>query len=416
MLTETEIRREIRTAETEKTLTAGNYGKGAGVLRLRIRPGSRAVSAVWVASWKQAGQRGLKQLGRYPEISLADARRKYEDEIAPLLMAGKRPKALPAGDGKPTVERMFKAYTDSMRHKGRSSADEVERVLLGCRENAADALGRHRLASEIDADEVVAFVSTFYKRGKRGLADKARSYICSAFNWALKAGHDYTVNTRQDWGVKFNPAALIPKDKGAVKARERNLSDKELVELWKATEPGRDGFALETAACIRILIATGQRVREALRVEGSEIDLDAAMWNMPAEKTKLKLRPHKVPLPPIIMPTLRALKKKHGQGPLFPSRVGDEGEIMHDNSVRRSITRWLNSEGVTVEHFQTRDLRRTWKSRAGEIGISKEMRDLIQQHARNDIGSKHYDWGDYLPRMREAMNQWGQHLERLVRV
>ena len=71
-------------------------------------------------------------------------------------------------------------------------------------------------------------------------------------------------------------------------------------------------------------------------------------------------------------------------------------------------------DGVTAAHFQTRDIRRTWKSRAGEIGISKEMRDLIQQHAKNDTGSVHYDWADYLPQMRAAMDKWADWLAAVV--
>ena len=59
-----------------------------------------------------------------------------------------------------------------------------------------------------------------------------------------------------------------------------------------------------------------------------------------------------------------------------------------------------------IKPFQPRDLRRTWKSRAGDAGIDRFTRDLIQQHAQTDTGSKHYDRYDYLPQMREAMNKW----------
>lgn len=78
----------------------------------------------------------------------------------------------------------------------------------------------------------------------------------------------------------------------------------------------------------------------------------------------------------------------------------------------RSIRRRIRG----VADFQSRDIRRTWKSRAGEIGISKEMRDLIQQHARTDTGSKNYDRADYLPQMREAMKKWEDYLTQLVQM
>ncbi|MGL4712711.1 MAG: hypothetical protein ACRCWP_09180, partial [Shewanella sp.] len=53
-----------------------------------------------------------------------------------------------------------------------------------------------------------------------------------------------------------------------------------------------------------------------------------------------------------------------------------------------------------------RDIRRTCKTLMGELGISKELRDRIQNHALNDVSSKHYDRYDYMPEKREAMRKW----------
>jgi len=302
-----------------------------------------------------------------------------------------------------------------MKALGRESAREVERQLLKADDNAADALGRHRLASAIEPGDVVGYLAKFHSRGHRGAADKARSYIQSAYNWALKAANDYTVENRQDWGVRMNPVATVARDKGATGTRTRNLSADELRVLWHAVTPGQNGFTLETSACIQLMIATGQRLQEVLRLDGCEVDLDAEVWRMPTEKTKLRRRPHAVPLPALVVPILRKLVDAHGTGPLFPAGIGRKGSArMHYSAVSQAIERWLAKPEVTAEHFQTRDLRRTWKSRTGEIGISKEMRDLIQQHAKNDTGSKHYDIADYLPQMREAMNRWNAWLYGVV--
>lgn len=79
---------------------------------------------------------------------------------------------------------------------------------------------------------------------------------------------------------------------------------------------------------------------------------------------------------------------------------------IHHSSIKQAIDRWLARDDVALAAFQTRDLRRTWKSRTGEIGISRDMRDMIQQHDKGDTGSVHYDRADYLPQMREAMAKW----------
>ncbi|MEY0164830.1 integrase, partial [Providencia rettgeri] len=62
------------------------------------------------------------------------------------------------------------------------------------------------------------------------------------------------------------------------------------------------------------------------------------------------------------------------------------------------------------KHFTARDLRRTCKTLMGEIGISKEIRDRIQNHALNDVSSKHYDRYDYLNEKRVALTKWEEKL------
>ena len=81
--------------------------------------------------------------------------------------------------------------------------------------------------------------------------------------------------------------------------------------------------------------------------------------------------------------------------------------------MNQAIGRWIEDE-KKVAHFTTRDLRRTWKSRAHDAGVDRFTRDLIQQHAKHDTGSTHYDWADYLPQMKEAMQRWNTWLTAAI--
>lgn len=404
-ITPAEITTAIKTVTSEVTLNDGARGRGGGSLLIIIRRLSDGTtSAQWFARSIRDGKRTKRAIGRYPEVTLAMARQKMASEITPTLQAGKSLRVATTNTDKPTVERMFQGYVASLN--GRPSAAEVERMLLTSKTDAAaDVLGRNRLAGEIDASDVAEYVSRFYARGYRGAADKARSYVSSAFNWARKNANDYKNPERRNWGVKGNPAEDVPRDPEATGTRERNLSGDEICQLWHGAVPG-NGFTLETAGVIRMLIACGQRVEETLRLDGCEIDLAAATWNMPKHKTKMKIRAHSIPLPRQVLPVLEALIAQHGEGPLFPARTGANCERIIPRSVRQAVNRWLASDGVTVAAFQPRDLRRTWKSRTGEIGISREIRDLIQQHAKDDTGSVHYDRADYMPQMRVAMVKW----------
>lgn len=320
----------------------------------------------------------------------------------------------PAADRRPkdrgpevTLEQLFQARVEHMKAKGFAMAGHVERALLLSGNNAADFLGRKKHPGDITPSDIVDYVATFYKAGHRGAADKARSYLAATFSWAIKSANDYTVQERKDWGVKHNPVSDIAKDEGAATVRDRNLSAEELREFWTACSDGNAGFTEGTEACLQLIIACGQRVQETLRLDGIELDLEQKLWRMPAPKTKGKKYPHTIPLPDIIIPRLKALKEKHGDGPLFPavhssSATGILNHLAIANAVRRFCTR----DATEMPAFQPRDLRRTWKSRAHDAGVDRFTRDLIQQHAKSDTGSKNYDRADYLPQMREAMDKW----------
>lgn len=339
-------------------------------------------------------------------------------EVFQAVARGEDPVAKREADAAPrnsvTVEDLFNGYVASLKAKDKASSYVVERALLLSKKNAADGLGRKKHPATIQPADVVSYVAGFYREGHRGAADKARGYIASAYSWAIKSENDYTTIVRRNWALTINPAAAVAKDPGAIGVRDRNLSAEEIRTLWRACDDRTAGFTEGTEVCIRMMLACGQRVQETLRMFGSEIDLDKATWCIPAAKTKGKKRDHTIPLPAIIVPYLRALKDKHGDGTLYPGRTGSQHNTLLSISVAHAVRRWIDMPHTSIEEFQTRDLRRTWKSRSHDAGVDRFTRDLIQQHAKNDTGSKNYDRADYLPQMREAMKKWSAWLEACV--
>ena len=76
---------------------------------------------------------------------------------------------------------------------------------------------------------------------------------------------------------------------------------------------------------------------------------------------------------------------------------------MQDYCATCNVTSWV-----------PKDLRRTWKTRAGELGISKFTRDRVQNHVIGDVSEKHYDRYDYLPEKRAALEAWATHLQAMI--
>lgn len=394
MLTERQIQAAMRAVTSETVLNDGAAGRGSGSLRLRIRAGAKGPNATWQAVWWNAGKQTSKALGRYPDLSLADARRKYETEVRDVLTSGRDPNAVVAMAESPTIEKLFQAYIQYLRDKETATTHTSEHLLMTGKYNAADLLGRNTIASTIEPADIANVLAKGVKRGARRTTDMQRTAMMAAFNWAMKSTHDYTQENRMDWGLKYNPVAAVPRDQAANRTLDRNLSAEEMKHVW-------DNAPEQSGDVMRLVMCTGQRVIEVMRIAGADVDLKARLWTMPARKTKGRKHTHMVPLTSQAVEILTTLIDLYGDGYLFPARAGAKGDIIGIPSVSRGASRMAG-----IKPFTPRDLRRTWKSRAGDAGIDRFTRDLIQQHAQTDTGSKHYDRFDYLPQMREAMTKW----------
>jgi integrase len=75
---------------------------------------------------------------------------------------------------------------------------------------------------------------------------------------------------------------------------------------------------------------------------------------------------------------------------------------------------WRQREREVIPVVTNRDLRRTWKTLAGQAGISKEIRDRIQNHTLQDVSSKSYDRWNYMPEKRAAMKKWNSFVKAML--
>jgi integrase len=367
-----------------------------------------------MAVWWSGGRRRLGVIGRYPALSLRQARDLFAEQWRPEIEAGRDPRrAKRAAAAAGSVEQLFAEYVAAMKAQGRRTWAQVERALLTADKPAAAALGRDTRAADVTAEHVAEYLAEVYQRGSRTAADRYRSYLHAAFRWGMRSTHDYTRagedGPRTTFALAVNPVSAVPRDNGATKPRDRALSAEEVRALWAAAD-GK-GFSLSTGPVVRLLLCTGQRVTDVLRAEGCDFDLDAALWTIPSAKRKVDAGDHLVPLPAQALPILSMLISVRGQGLLFP-HADKPGEHVPDQTVNRAIARWTAAtEGARL---QARDLRRTWKTLAGEAGISKEIRDRIQGHALTDVSAVHYDRWGYLPEKRQAMIRWSAFLERAI--
>lgn len=402
-LTDGQIKNALkRVAKNQKqeTLIDGE-GRGTGRLVLILKPQPTRVTSVWYAQQWAAGKRKLKSIGDYPHIPLADARVIFERDFATAINKGASIKV--QGDTRPgTVGDLFEAYADSLEAAGKSSHKEARKGL----NKIADQLGRHRLARDVEPEDVVNVIRPIFERGKKSMADHVRSYIRSAYSWGMKAEHDYRSTSPRRFRLTSNPAAGIPTEP---KVRgERWLREEEWVQMWRWLQNPDVEIHPAYPRAIMLLMLTGQRVQEICTLHKDQYMREEGMidWS----KTK-NGKPHAIPLPGLAIELLDSLTpNEHGW--FFPGSKDPSQSVQHQTLYSFL---WRVRDQGKIPHCTNRDMRRTWKTLAGKAGLTKEIRDRLQNHTLQDVSSKSYDRYSYIEEKREAMEVWDRFVRDMIR-
>lgn len=401
-LTDGEIRRALKQVETtgkQLTLVDGE-GHGTGRLILVMKPMPTRVTADWMAQQWRDAKRLKKKLGSYPSMPLSKARELFNRDFADMIQKGRSIKM--AGDTRPgTVADLFEAYVAYLKEGGKSSWKEAEKGL----NKIADTLGRNRPARDIEPDEITAIIRPIYERGKRSMADHVRSYIRSAFSWGLKSEHDYRSTAARRFRLTYNPAAGIPTEPKTIGTRW--LSEDEFVRLYRWLECPDTPVHPSYARAVQIIMLTGQRVEEIARLHIDQWDAKERIidWT----KTK-NLQPHAVPVPSLAAELIESIIPNEF-GWFFPSAKDPSKPVSH-GTLYSFI--WRQRDRGVIPHATNRDLRRTFKTLAGKAGIPKEIRDRLQNHALQDVSSKHYDRWNYMVEKRAAMAKWDKFVRAML--
>ena len=401
-LTDGEIRRALKQVEqTQKQLSlVDGEGHGTGRLVLVMKPMPTRVTADWMAQQWRDQKRIKKKLGSYPAMPLSKAREVYNRDFAGMIQRGRSIKI--AGDTRPgTVADLFEAYVAALKEAGKPSWKEAEKGL----NKIADTLGRNRPARDIEPEEITAIIRPIYERGKRSMADHVRSYIRSAYSWGLKSEHDYRSTAARRFRLVYNPAAGIPTEPKNVGTRW--LDEDEFLRLYRWLECPDTPVHPPYARAVRILLLTGQRVEEIARLHVDQWDAKERIidWS----KTK-NGKPHAIPVPKIAADLIEEIKpNEHGW--FFPSAKDPSKPVSHGTLYSFM---WRQREREVIPVVTNRDLRRTWKTLAGKAGLSKEIRDRIQNHTLQDVSSKHYDRWNYMAEKRAGMAKWDKFVRAML--
>lgn len=372
----------------------------AGAAQVEYRdtrvPGLSLIVGRRAKSWSltyvnAAGQRRRTSLGRYPEVPLAEARKRAEDTRSEVRQRADPQAAKRAYKASRTVAEVAAEYV--RLYAPQKATGWFDRLVI--RQDVLPEIGSMKLV-DVTRREIQAVLRRPLSRGSAVMANRTLEILRKMLSWAVEQGW---AETNPAEGLK-RPTREIP--------RGRALSDDELKAVWH----GSERISEQGRAILRLLILTGQREMEVIGAAWSEFDLGRALWTLPAHvpgRSKRREAPHLVPLSRPVLDILVGLRERNSGPKLFAGN--------HRGHASRSIVekgkRRLDAALPDIEPWRIHDLRRTVRTGLSAIGIAPHVAELVIGHAVGGL-VKVYDRYDYLAEKRDALDRWARHVLRVV--
>ena len=378
----------------------------AGGLYLEVAPNG---SKRWFAKYRFGGKEKRLALGRYPDVTLKAARdgrdtaRKTRAGGTDPVQKRKAEKIASAINSATTFEAVAREL-----HATKASTWSTHHAAQWLRTLEKDVfpwLGSLPLA-DVSAPLLLDALRRVEKRGTIRSAHDLREYAGQVFRFGVQTGR-----------CPGNPAADL---RGAltpftVKHLAAVLDPVKAGELLRAV--GVYNGQPVTRAALVLSALLFQRPGNIRAMEWAELDVDTAMWTIPALKMKrtaagkLNGRPHLVPLAPQTLALLADLRPLTGAGRyVFPSLLtGDR--CMSENTVRSALRRLgYSNDEMTAHGF--RAMARTLMAERLP-GISVEVIEAQLAHGKSGPLGMAYDRAEFMDQRRKMMNEWAGYLDRL---
>jgi integrase len=384
------------TLRTIATLAPGSYVSDAIVQGFGVR--RQKDGAYYYLRFRKNGAQQMRSIGRHGSPWTPDTARNEARRLLGVAVRGDDPFA------KPLLTESFghevSRYLERKRSMMKPRAfEEVERHLT----NHAAPLHRLRLA-EIDRRTIAARLGEIETASGPVARNRVRSSLSAFFSWCVTEGL-----------LDANPVQGTAKlDEGG--SRERTLTQAELAELWSVlrAEPNA-----QFADIVRLLLLTGQRREEIGSLRWSEIDLERSLIVLPTERTKNR-RQHEIPLSHQAKAIIQRQHKRKGRDFIFGfGELGFSGwsDCKARLDALLAARRKTNRKAKAMPAFRLHDLRRTCATGMAELGVQPHIIEAVLNHVSGHKAGVAgiYNRARYEGEMREALQRWADHVERITR-
>jgi integrase len=338
-------------------------------------------------------------LGIYPATSLAQARELHREGVK-LLATGVDPMAQKKADkvakavaNENNFEAVAREWWAHWKH-ARTSDHHVEQTLRRLVADVFPAIGTRPIA-EIEAPELVAMAKEIEKRGAGELAKRSLQVCSMIFRYAIANG-----KASRNPAIDIRPSDVLKARKVENYAR---VGAGELPQLLRKIEAyqGRP----TTRLALKLMALTFVRTSELIEARWAEFDLDAARWDIPAERMKMR-QPHIVPLSPQAVDILRTLHTVSGGRELVFPGERNHSKPMSNNTLLKAL------EIMGYKHTMTgHGFRGVASTVLHEHEFDHQHIEAQLAHATRSSTSAAYNHAIYLKQRSEMMAWWGNYIE-----
>ena len=365
---------------------------GAGLYLEVVPSGSR----YWRMKYRFNGKEKRMAFGVYPAVSLAQARA-LRDEAKKKLAEGIDPSFAKKEEKLVRDVRLHNTFQAvALEWHGtkvsRWSEGYASDIIEAFNKDIFPYIGQQPV-NEIKPLVLLNVLRRMESRGATEKAKKVRQRCSEVFRYAIVTGR-----------AEYNPAAdLTSAMSGHESKHYPFLTVEELPDFFKALSVYTGSPLIVLAA--RLLILTGVRTGELRGAFWSEFDLEKAVWEIPAERMKMK-RPHLVPLSTQALEIVQQLKVMSGQYPLvFPGR-NDPRKTMSEASINQVFKRIGYTGKVTGHGF-----RHTMSTILHEEGFNTAWIETQLAHVDKNAIRGTYNHALYLEGRKEMMQWYGDYVD-----
>jgi integrase len=371
----------------------------SGGLYLLVKPNG---SKLWQFKYRFGGIEKKMPFGAFPEISLAEARRRRDrarttvaDGVDPMRERKREKAKIRLG-----AENTFAVVASSyIEHKmvGEGLAEATLKKARWFLELLTPAIGNMPL-DDLDPQMMLAALKKLEARGNLETAKKCRSFSSRVFRYGAALG-----------ACQSDPTAILQGALITPKARHYAaiLEPEKLGQLLRAI----DDFECYPVTKLALKIAPHIFVRpgELRHGDWSELDWDKAIWTIPAGKMKAR-RTHAVPLSRQVLELFRELQSVTiGTGYMFPA-FHTWKRPMSENTINASFRRM----GFTKDEMTAHGFRSTASTLLNESGLWHP--DAIERalaHGDSNAIRGIYNRGQYWDERVRMAQWWSDYLEEL---